>query len=79
MLCATVLADLKELISGYRGETELVLDLETSAGRRRLRLGPEFRVERSAALDAELRVLLGEAMLNGASAAGEPAVRAGAA
>jgi DNA polymerase-3 subunit alpha len=79
VLCATVLADLKELISGYRGETELVLDLETSAGRRRLRLGPEFRVERSAALDAELRVLLGEAMLNGASAAGEPAVRAGAA
>jgi hypothetical protein len=53
------------------------LDLETSAGRRRLKLGPEFRVERSAALDAELRVLLGEAMLNGASSAGEAVRSAG--
>ena len=67
VLSSTVLTELKELISGYRGETELVLDLETTAGWRRLKLGPEFRVERSAALDAELRVLLGEAMPNGAS------------
>jgi DNA polymerase-3 subunit alpha len=68
VLRATVLAELKELISGYRGTTELVLDLETSSGRRHLKLGPQFRVDPSAALDAELRVLLGEAVLNGTSA-----------
>ncbi len=80
VLPVTVLVELKELISGYRGETELVLDLEMSGGCRRLRLGPEFRVARSAALDAELRTLLGEAMLNGAApvhSAGEPVRSAG--
>jgi DNA polymerase III subunit alpha len=76
-LPATVLAELKELISGYRGETELLLDLETGDGRRRLKLGPEFRVARSAALDAELRTLLGQAMLNGSAPAAE--LQAGAA
>jgi hypothetical protein len=58
----------------------LVLDLEISGGRRRLKLGPEFRVARSAALDAELRTLLGDAMLNGATGPlAETEVRAGAA
>jgi hypothetical protein len=56
---------LKELISGYRGEADLVLELETSSGRRRLKLGPEFRVECCATLQAELRALFGEAILNG--------------
>ncbi len=79
VLRSTVLGELKELISGYRGETELVLDLETAAGRRRVKLGPEFRVERSAALQAELRSLLGEAMLNGAPSAGAAELPASAA
>jgi DNA polymerase-3 subunit alpha len=76
-LPATVLAELKELISGYPGETELLLDLDTGDGCRRLKLGPEFRVARSAALDAELRTLLGQAMLNGSAPAAE--LQAGAA
>jgi hypothetical protein len=41
-----------------------VLELKTSSGRRRLKLGPEFRVERCATLQAELRALFGEAILN---------------
>ncbi len=62
-LQAAILAELKELISGYPGEIDLVLELETSAGQRRLKLGPEFRVERSVTLAAELRALFGEALL----------------
>ena len=65
VLPAALLGELKELISGHRGEADLVLELETSAGRRRLKLGPEFRVERCATLQAELRALFGEAILNG--------------
>jgi DNA polymerase-3 subunit alpha len=65
VLPGAVLGELKELISGYRGEADLVLELETSSGRRRLKLGPEFRVECCATLQAELRALFGEAILNG--------------
>jgi DNA polymerase-3 subunit alpha len=65
VLPAAVFGELKELISAHRGEADLVLELETSSGRRRLKLGPEFRVERCATLQAELRALFGEAILNG--------------
>lgn len=41
----------------------MVIDLSTSGGRRRLKLGPEFRVTRSAALHAELDALFGAALL----------------
>jgi len=40
-----------------------VIELSTSAGSRRLKLGPDFRVARSAALHAELDALLGQSML----------------
>ncbi|MBV9534093.1 MAG: DNA polymerase III subunit alpha [Solirubrobacterales bacterium] len=66
-LQAAVLAELKELISGYRGEVDLVLELETSSGCRRLKLGPEFRVKRSATLHAELRALFGKAIVSNGS------------
>jgi DNA polymerase-3 subunit alpha len=69
VLQAAVLGELKELISGYRGEADLVLELETSAGRRRLRLGPDFRVESCATLHAELRALFGEAIVGADGAA----------
>ena len=41
---ASALVDLKELLAGFPGECEVVVDLHTSGGRRRLRLGPEFKV-----------------------------------
>jgi DNA polymerase III subunit alpha len=59
----TALSDLKELLVGFQGESEVVIDLSTTGGQRRLKLGPEFRVTRSAALHAELDALLGSALL----------------
>jgi DNA polymerase-3 subunit alpha len=62
-LPATALAELKELFCGFPGESDVVIELSTSVGYRRLRLGQEFRVTRSAGLHAELDALLGEAIL----------------
>jgi hypothetical protein len=63
-LPATVLGELKEVLAGFPGASDVVIELATSAGQRRLKLGPEFRVERSAAsLHAELDMLLGKAMM----------------
>jgi DNA polymerase-3 subunit alpha len=62
-LPASALRDLKELLAGYPGEAEVVIELLTSAGRRQLRLGTDFRVAQTASLHAELDSLLGEAVL----------------
>jgi DNA polymerase III subunit alpha len=62
-LPGSALTELKELLSGFPGESEVVIELKSSVGTRCLRLGPGFRVGRSAALHAELDVLLGSAML----------------
>jgi len=58
-LPAAVLGDLKELLAGFPGDCHVVIELSTSVGRRRLRLGDGFRVTRTAALHAELDALLG--------------------
>jgi hypothetical protein len=63
ILAASVLADLKELFAGFPGESPVVIELQTSIGRRRLKLGADFRVARSAGLHAELDALLGAALL----------------
>ncbi|HEY2653245.1 MAG TPA: DNA polymerase III subunit alpha [Solirubrobacteraceae bacterium] len=60
----SALTELKELLAGFPGESEVVIELKTSTGRRCLRLGPDFRVTRGAALHAELDDLLGPAMLS---------------
>jgi DNA polymerase-3 subunit alpha len=62
-LPASALSDLKELLAGFPGKAEVVIELLTSAGPRQLRLGAEFCVARSAGLHAELDALLGEAMV----------------
>jgi DNA polymerase-3 subunit alpha len=62
-LQASVLVELKDLLAGFPGESEVVIELATSLGERRLKLGAGFRVARGAALHAELDALLGEAML----------------
>jgi DNA polymerase III subunit alpha len=62
-LPATVLRELKDLLAGFPGEADVVIELRTSVGPRRLRLGAGFRVERTAALHAELDALLGQAIL----------------
>jgi DNA polymerase-3 subunit alpha len=73
VLRATVLGDLKELLAGFPGDADVVVELRTSVGRRRLKLGPEFRVARGAGLNAELEALFGAAIVeHGALAAAEP-------
>jgi DNA polymerase-3 subunit alpha len=62
-LPASVLGELKELLSGFPGESDVVIELSTTVGHRRLKLGPSFRVSRSASLHAELDDLLGSALI----------------
>jgi DNA polymerase-3 subunit alpha len=62
-LAASVLGELKDVLTDFPGECEVVIDLSTSIGDRRLKLGPDFRVTHSAGLHAELDRLLGHAIL----------------
>jgi DNA polymerase-3 subunit alpha len=62
-LPATALGDLKDVLAGFPGESDVVIELSTTVGRRRLKLGPSFRVGRSASLHAELDALLGSALM----------------
>ena len=71
-LPATVLGELKELLSGFPGESDVVIELSTTVGHRRLKLGPSYRVSHSAGLHAELDALLGSALLPEAAPAREP-------
>jgi DNA polymerase-3 subunit alpha len=69
VLPASVIEELKALIALHPGESDVVLDLQTSHGPRRLKLGPEYRVAAAnAALRAELDHLLGAAMLDAVAA-----------
>jgi DNA polymerase-3 subunit alpha len=77
-LPATVLGELKDLLAGFPGDSDVLIELNTRVGRRCLRLGPSFRVSRSAGLHAELDALLGTALIDGAPAE-EVEVRAAAA
>jgi DNA polymerase-3 subunit alpha len=62
-LAPTVLDDLRRLFEDYPGDCEVVLEMQTRTGPRRLRLGEGFRVAaRNAALKAELSRLLGAAV-----------------
>ena len=62
-LAASVLPELKHVLADFPGECEVVIELSTSIGDRRLKLGPDFRVAHSAGLHAELDALLGHAIL----------------
>jgi DNA polymerase-3 subunit alpha len=68
-LPASALGELKEVLTGFPGESDVVIELATTLGHRRLKLGPSFRVARSASLHAELDHLLGTALIDGASSA----------
>ena len=54
-----LIADLKAVFECFPGETEVLLEMETRQGTRRLRFGADYRVEPSPALRAELDQLLG--------------------
>jgi DNA polymerase III subunit alpha len=51
--------DLKSVLEHFPGDTDVLLEMDTSNGRRRLRFGPEYRVAASNALRSELDELLG--------------------
>ena len=81
-LPASVIDELKRIFDDFPGESEVVLEVHTRTGLRRLRFGEEFRVAgRNAALKAELHRVLGEAVLppavarRRASSAALPALR----
>jgi DNA polymerase-3 subunit alpha len=77
-LPARVLGELKDVLGGFPGDCDVVIELITSAGKRRLRLGREFRVARTAGLHAELDDLLGAAMLSPNAAPADPVESGGA-
>ncbi len=58
-----ILGELKDLLAGFPGESDVVIELSTTVGHRRLKLGPSYRVARNAALHAELDHLLGDALI----------------
>jgi DNA polymerase-3 subunit alpha len=68
-LPASALGELKDVLSGFPGESDVVIELSTTVGHRCLKLGPSYRVQRSASLHAELDSLLGPALLDGAAPA----------
>jgi DNA polymerase-3 subunit alpha len=62
-LPASVIDDLKDILGSFPGESEFVLELQTTAGPKRLRFGKEFRVAPTPTLRAELEHILGPAAL----------------
>ena len=55
----SLIVDLKSLLEHFPGDTEVLLEMDTSLGRRRLRFGSEYRVTASTVLRSELDALLG--------------------
>ena len=63
-LPASVIEELKRIFGDYPGESEVVLEVHTRTGPRRLRFGQDFKVNgRDAALKSELHRVLGDAVL----------------
>ena len=62
-LPASVIDELKHVFGNHAGESEVVLDIQTSGGARTLRLGEGFRVSPTPSLRAELEHILGPTAL----------------
>jgi DNA polymerase-3 subunit alpha len=60
---ATVIEELKAVFDSFPGENEVLLEMRTREGVRRLRFGREYRVTPSPALRAEIDQLLGPAAI----------------
>ncbi len=58
---AGVIRELARLVKDFRGQAPVLLELETSEGRKTLELGPDYRVEPAADFFAEVKALLGPA------------------
>jgi len=62
-LPASVIDELKHVIGNFPGPAEVVLEMDTSTGPRRLRLGEAYRVQPTPTLRAELEQVLAPACL----------------
>jgi DNA polymerase III subunit alpha len=62
-LPASFLEELKDVLETFPGESDVVLEMACTNGRRTLRLGPSYRVAVNASLRAELEHVLGPAAL----------------
>jgi len=58
-LSTSAIDDLKQAIEDFPGPADVLIDIDTSAGTRRLRLGEEYRVQHTPTLRAELEHALG--------------------
>ena len=58
---ASLIEELKTILGHFPGDSEVLLVMKTREGVRELQFGREYRVRRSAALDAEIDALLGGA------------------
>jgi DNA polymerase-3 subunit alpha len=58
-LAPTLVDSLKSVFANFPGESEVLLEMETAEGVRRLRFGRDYRVSPSPGLRAELDTLLG--------------------
>jgi DNA polymerase-3 subunit alpha len=61
--------DLKEVLATFPGESVVVVELASEHGCRKVKLGADFRVQRTAGLYSELAQLLGSALLPAENAA----------
>jgi hypothetical protein len=61
LLPFSAIEDIKNVLASFPGEAEVVLEMATRAGPRKLRLGPAYRVAASPTLRAELEHVLGPA------------------
>jgi DNA polymerase-3 subunit alpha len=59
----TLVEELKAVFEHFQGETEVMLEMQTREGTRRLRFGSDYRVRPSSGLRAELDVLLGPGVM----------------
>jgi DNA polymerase III subunit alpha len=55
----SLIGELKAVLEHFPGDTDVLLEMETSTGLRTLRFGPSYRVSRSPRLEAEVHDLLG--------------------
>jgi DNA polymerase-3 subunit alpha len=58
-----LLDDLKSVFDHFPGETEVLLEMQTREGTRRLRFGSDYKIRLSGALRAELDGLLGPGVM----------------
>jgi DNA polymerase-3 subunit alpha len=62
-LPGSIIDELKHVFGNHAGDSEVVLDIHTTAGSRTLRLGEGYRVNETPSLRAELQSILGPTAL----------------